>query len=116
RGGGDGLTVVLRDLRPRRSAESRAAGFSAATKTFRDAGTGAGLVLYFTTLHLVMTASVICPASWAQLTSSTLTEIDLPTKPLSCAAWASLVVTSWNVSGPVSRLHSPVGGGRGGRS
>jgi len=64
-----------------------------------------------TTLHLVMTASLICPASCAQATSSTLTEISLPMKFFSCAAWASLEVTSWNVSGPVSRLHSPLGAG-----
>ena len=32
-------------------------------------------------------------------------------KFFSCAAWASLLVTSWNVSGPVSRLQSPFGGG-----
>ena len=64
-----------------------------------------------TTLHLVMTASLICPASCAQATSSTLTEIALPMKFFSCAAWASLLVTSWNVSGPVSRLHSPLGAG-----
>ena len=43
-----------------------------------------------TTLHLVMTASLICPASCAQATSSTLTEISLPMKFFSCAAWASL--------------------------
>ena len=58
-----------------------------------------------------MTASLICPASCAQATSSTFTEISLPMKFFSCAAWASLLVTSWNVSGPVSRLQSPFGGG-----
>ena len=66
---------------------------------------------FVTTLHFVMTASLICPASCAQATSSTLTEISLPMKFFSCAAWASLEVTSWNVSGPVSRLQSPFGGG-----
>ena len=30
---------------------------------------------FVTTLHLVTTASLICPASWAQATSSTLTEL-----------------------------------------
>jgi hypothetical protein len=60
---------------------------------------------------LVTTASVIWPASCAQDTSSTFTEISLPTKALSRAAWASLLVTSWKVSGPVSRLQSPLGGG-----
>src|ERR1700709_397671 len=66
---------------------------------------------FVTTLHFVTTASLICPASWAQATSSTLTEISLPTKPLSCAACASLEVMSWKVSGPVSRLQRPLGGG-----
>ena len=66
---------------------------------------------FVTTLHFVTTASLICPASCAQATSSTLTEISLPMKPFSCAAWASLEVTSWKVSGPVSRLQSPFGGG-----
>ena len=32
-------------------------------------------------------------------------------KPFNCAACASLLVMSWNVSGPVSRLQSPFGGG-----
>ena len=66
---------------------------------------------FVTTLHLVITASLICPASCAQATSSTFTEISLPMKFFSCAAWASLEVTSWNVSGPVSRLQSPFGAG-----
>ena len=35
----------------------------------------------------------------------------LAEKSFSCAAWASLLVMSWNVSGPVSRLQSPFGGG-----
>ena len=61
--------------------------------------------------HFVTTASLICPASCAQAISPTFTEISLPIKPFSCAAWASLLVMSWNVSGPVSRLQSPLGGG-----
>src|SRR3954447_17496426 len=65
----------------------------------------------FTTLHLVTTASLITPGSCAQATSSTFIETCLPISPFSCAAWASLLVTIWNVSGPVSRLHSPFGGG-----
>src|SRR4051812_6330948 len=56
-------------------------------------------------------ASLICPASSAQATSSTFTEISLPMNPFSCAVCASLLVTIWNVSGPVSRLQSPFGGG-----
>ena len=32
-------------------------------------------------------------------------------KFFNCAACASLWVTSWNVSGPVSRLQRPLGGG-----
>src|SRR3954451_20507734 len=36
----------------------------------------------------------------------------LPTNAFNCPACASLEVTSWKVSGPVSRLHSPLGGGR----
>ena len=32
-------------------------------------------------------------------------------KAFNCAACASLLVTIWNVSGPVSRLQSPFGGG-----
>src|SRR6188768_4578658 len=47
---------------------------------------------FVTTLHFVTTASLICPASCAQATSSTLTEISLPMKPFSCAACASLEV------------------------
>ena len=39
-----------------------------------------------TTLHLVTTASVIWPASCAQATSSTFTEISLPTSAFNCAA------------------------------
>ena len=66
---------------------------------------------FVTTLHFVTTASLIWPASCAQATSSTLIEISLPMKPLNCAAWASLEVMSWKVSGPVSRLQSPFGGG-----
>ena len=49
---------------------------------------------FVTTLHFVTTASLICPASCAQATSSSLIEISLPMKPFSCAAWASLEVTS----------------------
>ncbi len=41
-----------------------------------------------------------------------MTEISLPTNDFSCAACASLEVTSWKVSGPVSRSHSPFGAGR----
>ena len=48
---------------------------------------------FVTTLHLVTTASLICPASCAQATSSTLSETSLPIKPFNCAAWASLLVT-----------------------
>src|SRR5450631_2497293 len=70
-----------------------------------------GIQCFVTTLHLVTTASLICPASCAQAISPTFTEISLPIKPFSCAASASLLVISWNVSGPVSRLHSPFGGG-----
>jgi hypothetical protein len=59
-----------------------------------DRSIGIGAPRYFITLHLVMTASVICPAFSAQETSSTLTEISLPMKRFSSAACASLVVTS----------------------
>ena len=48
---------------------------------------------FVTTLHLVTTASLICPASCEQATSSTFSETSLPTKFFSCEAWASLLVT-----------------------
>ena len=38
--------------------------------------------------------------------------ISLPINPFNWAACASLEVMSWKVSGPVSRLQSPFGGGR----
>src|SRR4051812_41761814 len=66
---------------------------------------------FVTTLHFVTTASLITPASCAQATSSTFSEISLPMNPFSCAVCASLLVTIWKVSGPVSRLQSPFGGG-----
>ena len=66
---------------------------------------------FVTTLHFVTTASLIWPASCAQATSSALIEISLPMKRFSCVASASLEVISWKVSGPVSRLQSPLGGG-----
>src|SRR6202007_2584334 len=62
---GDRMADVLRDLRAGVDPEPCAAGLVAKTQAFRDAGACAGLA-YFTTLHLVMTASVIWPASWAQ--------------------------------------------------
>src|SRR4029077_11864557 len=49
---------------------------------------------FVTRFHFVITASLICPASCAQVISPILTEISLPTRLLSCAAWALLVVTS----------------------
>src|SRR5260370_1413104 len=43
--------------------------------------------------HFETTASLICPASCAQATSSTFSEICLPIKPFNCAACASLLMT-----------------------
>src|SRR5438105_8948615 len=75
--------------------DRRYRGISDDSVACRGAGACTDDVCYcfVTTLHLVTTASLICPASCAQATSSTFTEISFPTKPFNCAACASLLAT-----------------------
>ena len=85
-----GWPLFFVDLRAGGDPQPGAAGLPAAARAFRGAGAGEGLPrptsCFVTTLHLVTTASLIWPASCAQATSSTLTEISLPTMPFNCAA------------------------------